>query len=494
MIIDHPHAIEAPLADSGAYAFRDEAILGTRLNMLLVADSFPAARAAALAARAEIDRLNGILNTRDPRSELALLNRSRVHRASPELFEVVREAERWRAATHGAYSARLGRALEPWRRAASTPPGRAELERLAHDAERAPLELQESTRTITRPDAVQFALDGFAKGWIVDRAFDVACTSPRVRGVLVDIGGDVRCGGEAPGDEGWWVGVADPRFPADNAPLVAHAHLHDNGVATSGRGPRDRFIAGAPFSQTISPHDGWPVAAFKSATVIAASAAAADALATALLVSPREEGIALAEALGVIARVANADREPVWSSSAQASAGRAHFTPIADRPSVADATQPQSWPEGWQALATFTAPRRQLIRDPSFRSPYMVMWITEADNAPVRTLLLVGKRPDWHKDNFIWWSMNRRRAEDLVAVRSMSTSGAGVYNAFWDGLDDAGRPVAAGKYVLHVETSRERGKHTHRSLLLDVSKGVRFIDVLPPTEEGGGLRVSFDRY
>jgi hypothetical protein len=66
----------------------------------------------------------------------------------------------------------------------------------------------------------------------------------------------------------------------------------------------------------------------------------------------------------------------------------------------------------------------------------------------------------------------------------MSTSGAGVYNVFWDGVDDLGQVVPAGQYVLHVETSRERGKHTYRSLTLDFNKFERFINVLPPTEEG----------
>jgi len=152
------------------------------------------------------------------------------------------------------------------------------------------------------------------------------------------------------------------------------------------------------------------------------------------------------------------------------------------------------WREGWQALATFTAPRRQLIRDPNFRSPYVAMWITDTANKPVRTLLLVGKRPDWQKDNFIWWSINRSRTDKLVATRSMSTSGAGVYNVFWDGVDDSGRSVPLGDYVLHVETSRERGQHTYRSLPLTIDAPGRFVKTLPPTEEGGGLRISFDKY
>ena len=82
-----------------------------------------------------------------------------------------------------------------------------------------------------------------------------------------------------------------------------------------------------------------------------------------------------------------------------------------------------------------------------------------------------------------------------AAVSSTSsTSGAGVYNVFWDGVDDAGERVPAGTYVLHVETSRERGRHTYRSLTLELGVARRFVQELPPTEEGGGLRVSFDHY
>lgn len=158
------------------------------------------------------------------------------------------------------------------------------------------------------------------------------------------------------------------------------------------------------------------------------------------------------------------------------------------------ASNAEKWHEGWQALATFTAPRRQLERDPDFRSPYLAMWITDKKGNPVRTLLLIGTRKDWHKDNFVWWSSNRPRAEKFVSARSMSTSGAGVYNVFWDGVDDNGDPVEPGEYVLHVETSREKGLHTLRSLPLDFSQPEYFEAELETSEESGGLKVMFDHY
>ena len=507
-----PPAIEVSAGIGESYAFRDESVLGTRLNLLFVTDSMAAARAAAMTVRFTIDRLNLILNSRDPHSELSQLNRAREHRASPELFAVVAAAEQWRTITSGAYSGRLGRVLDAWAAATddvfSRPlPSSGQTSRIqatdhqelrvlladsARAAEEAHVTLDAGSLTIVRPAAVHFALDGLAKGWIVDQAFAAAMATARIAGALVDIGGDVRCGGTPPAPHGWCIGVPDPNRPFDNAPLVATAHVANHAVATSGRGPRDRHIGGVAYSATVSPKDGWPVDHRRSATVIATTAVAADALATAALVLPERDALSLLESHGTAARVSHG--EVAWTKTALDTSSRAHFTAASLSTPEPETTQRTLWSEGWQALATFTAPRRQLIRDPSFRSPYVAMWITDTANNPVRTLLLVGKRPDWQKDNFIWWSINRSSTEKLVATRSMSTSAAGVYNVFWDGVDDHGRAMPLGEYVLHVETSRERGQHTYRSLPLTIDAPKRFVKALPPSEEGGGLRISFDRY
>ena len=491
-MLDAP-IIETLAPDDGAYSFRDESILGTRLQLFLVSRSYAIAHEAALAVRAEIDRLDLIFNSRRRDSELVALNRSREFRASPELFDVIALAERWCELTSGAFSGRLGHLLKLWRDSRERPPSRADALRLASQARLADVHLDAASRTIAKSLDVEFALDGIAKGWIVDRAFATAMSWPGVSGALVDIGGDVRVGGDAPIANGWEIGIPDPQLPFDNAPLVATARLTSHAIATSGRGVRDRVIGAQRFSPTISPRDGWPVSHRNSASVIAETAADADALATALLVLPPEQGVEIANRHGAAARVETSDAQVHWTQGAQAPRSAAHF--LASEARTSGTTSAAiDWQPGWQALATFTAPRRQLIRDPLFRSPYMAMWITDQNNRPIRTLILVGTRADWQKDNFIWWSMNRAKTERLVSTRSMSTSGAGVYNVFWDGVDDAGNVVPAGTYVLHVETSRERGKHTYRSLKLDFGKFQRFVEVLPPTEEGGGLRVSFDHY
>jgi len=473
--------------DSGSYIFRDEAILGTRMRIDLVARNISDAQAAALSARREIDRLNAILNSRDRSSEISVLNRSRVHQASPELFAVIEAAERWRDVTSGAFSPRLGRTIALWQQARDRAPCRAELAELTCAAEAADVTLDRATRTITRPDAVVFAVDALAKGWIVDRAFEVVRSAAGVAGALVEIGGDIRCGGRAPDGRGWNVGIPDARYPVDNAPLVATASMFDQAIATSGRGPRDRILDGNRFSSTLSPRDGWPIEGTVSVTALASSAADADALATLLLTLPPDHAVAWADNHRVAARIQTSDRALVTQA---ASARIAQVDPKQSRTKGKSAVQ---WPKDWVALITFTAPPRQLVRDEHFRSPYMAMWITDLDNKPIRTLLLVGRESEWQRDNYIWWTTNDASVKQLMATRSMSTSGSGIYKVLWDGTNDQYEEMPGGSYVLHVETSRERGKHTHRSLTLNFSKGEKFSAELPSTEEAGGLRLEFYR-
>ncbi|HPI50579.1 MAG TPA: DUF2271 domain-containing protein, partial [Hyphomonadaceae bacterium] len=128
------------------------------------------------------------------------------------------------------------------------------------------------------------------------------------------------------------------------------------------------------------------------------------------------------------------------------------------------------------------------------RSPYVAIWVSDAERRTVRTLLLIGTIKEWQEYNHIWWRLNRGNTEKMLNGRSMSTRGSGTYKVFWDGVDDAGRPVKPGKYTLHVETSRERGEHTHRMLDVDFSKMRLFDAEMPVDAESGGLQVSMTKF
>ncbi len=477
-------AIEAPSAARAigdVYAFHDPCVLGTYLNIFVRAAGRGEAYEAACRARREIDRLDAVFNWRDPGSEISRLNRAAQFMASPDLFAVVAAAERWREVSGNALSGRLGQLLATWRDAALTPTDAAHL---AAQIAQADVQLDPATRTITRPEPVQFDLDAIAKGYIIDRALDAAMAS--ATGAMVDIGGDIACAGEGPRNGLWQIALPDPLTTFDNAPAHGAFSMARGAVATSGCGPRDLHVGGTR-SATIDPRTGWLIAHQRSAAIAAASAMDADALATIALVDSGAARASLKASPGAMGRITRPGGVD-WLQ-----AGEPHALPISYEEAPQDDYK-SGWPDGWIASVTFTAPPKDMRRAIALRSPYVAIWISDAERKTVRTLLLIGTIKEWQEYNHVWWRLNRGSTEKLLNGRSMSTRGSGTYKVYWDGVDDAGKAVKPGRYTLHVETSRERGEHTHRELEVDFSTMRLFDAEMPVDPESGGLQVSMTKF
>lgn len=463
---------------AGAFVFHADGVLGTRLNLVVRAAAQDSAYAAAGAVRAEIDRLDRVFNWRAADSEISRLNGSACFEASEDLFTVVVAAERWRALSGGACSGRLGLLREMWSGARDVAPDPVRLAELAAEIDAADVRLDPPQRVIVRPDVVRFDLDAIAKGYIIDRAVEAAMATPGVGGAMVDIGGDIRCAGEGPERGLWRVALPEPLTVFDNAPACGAFVGTDFAAATSGCGPRDAWVGGERMSATLDARDGRALSHRRSASVVAARAMEADAAATAALVT----GTAAPE---LLARVTTPEGVQ-WRRPQRGT----ELVRWVEEEQGAGAV----WPDGWIADVTFDAPPKDMRKERAFRSPYVAVWISDEKNTPVRTLLLVGTIKEWQENNFIWWGLNRAQAKSLLDGRSMSTRGSGTYRIYWDGIDDAGRQMPAGKYVLHLETSRERGGHAHRMLQLDLSVLKPLKAELPVDADTGSIRVEVRKF
>lgn len=120
-----------------------------------------------------------------------------------------------------------------------------------------------------------FDASGFVKGWAAGRASAELMARGFARH-LVNAGGDIR----ARGDErlgsgaGWPVGIVNPHAPAE---VVTVVDLRDAAMATSGRYERGDHV--------VDPRTGQPATTVDSATVVGPDAGAADAFASAAMVS-----------------------------------------------------------------------------------------------------------------------------------------------------------------------------------------------------------------
>jgi len=482
------------VADVRAWRFHADHILGTSLDVTVVTPDEATAITAAEAVREEIGRLDLILSGWRDDSELTSVNRGLVTRVSTELFDVLRSAAYWRATTAGAFDERLGEVEHLWRRAAVQGKGlnEAELYRAVGRAS----ELREpcgADHMIHRAEGVSFSLDGFAKGVIVDAALEAGRKAvPGVEGLLVNIGGDLRCWGRAPGTNGWSIGVADPLTIADNAEPMAVVTVRDKAVATSGRGDRDHNMPRASFSHLLDARSGRPVEAVTGVTVVADRAADADALATAFSAMRVEDSLSLADSLpGVAASITLSDgsrsvstRWGEWQLAGGATNGNTQPGLLLAQNTI---QRSSGWPTGFAVSVQYEVPQ---ISGGRYRRPYLAVWVTNAEGRAVRTITLLGTRPGWQRGNYFWSRQYADRQPAMVDATSRPTRGPGRYTAVWDGRDDAGRPVPQGIYTIHVEAVREYGGRSYASVEVDLFDRAVQRD-MRPREEFGALRLTY---
>ena len=129
-------------------------------------------------------------------------------------------------------------------------------------------------------DGASIDLGGIAKGFGIDQASD-ALEAAGLSGGMVNVGGDVRCFGRRADGGKWRVGI---RSPFDGDPTFAIIKLSRGAVCTSGNYERFFEIDSRRYSHIVDPRTGRPVDLAPSVTVVAPSATAADAWATALSV------------------------------------------------------------------------------------------------------------------------------------------------------------------------------------------------------------------
>ena len=142
---------------------------------------------------------------------------------------------------------------------------------------------------VLHPDAImkldaeaKVDLGGVAKGYGIDLAVE-AMQGTGVSGGLVNVGGDIRCFGKNTDGRKWRISIQNPFDKGGGKPLGI-LQIDKGAVCTSGNYERFVIIDGKRYSHIIDPRTGWPVDSAPSVTVVAPTAAAADAWATALSV------------------------------------------------------------------------------------------------------------------------------------------------------------------------------------------------------------------
>lgn len=203
-------------------------------------------------------------------------------RVSPNLLELFSESKRLSEATYGAFDPTIGPLLDAWRiRTGGEPPSETAIEHARERVGMHHVTIDDAASTIAYDrEGVWVDWGAIGKGYTLDRVADLL----RRRGIesaLISAGtSTIFAVGAPPGAAGWQVDIPATGTGAQPPPvLLSDAALSSSVCFENGSRPCD----------ILDPRSGRPVSVASSATVIAESGLAADALSTALLVMSRDE-------------------------------------------------------------------------------------------------------------------------------------------------------------------------------------------------------------
>jgi len=269
------------------------------------------AEAAIEEAFAEMERVNNLLNTYDPKSEVSSVNRHAGGApvpVSPETGEALKRALFFCDITGGALDITIGPLLTLWGFGKDDPglagsdPDVKAIRRAKTLVDYRALELAEATlpggavnwTARIAQKGMWIDVGSFSKGFVADRAMAVL----KKRGIanaLVIAGGTVCAVGKKNDGTPWQVGIQHPRKTGS---LLAVIPLQNNSISTSGDYENFYKKDGKRRTHIIDPRSGMPVAKMQAVSVIAADGMTSDGIDTGLFVLGAKQAIRVVERMG----------------------------------------------------------------------------------------------------------------------------------------------------------------------------------------------------
>ncbi|HQR23686.1 MAG TPA: FAD:protein FMN transferase [Steroidobacteraceae bacterium] len=274
----------------GGWHEREAAIMGTRIAVQLWAEDPELARLGIDSVIAEMHRVDRLMSTYKPESQLSQVNAHAHERpitVDPDIVDVVAKSFEYSRLSDGLfdvtyasvghlYDYRAGRHPSDGEIAAALP---------AVDYRQVEVDRERCTIRFLKP-GMRIDLGGFAKGWAVDRGAAIL-RSLGIRNAMVTAGGDTRFVGDRLGKP-WIVGIRDPRR---EGAVVTRLPLVDEAVSTSGDYERYFEQDGVRYHHILVPGTGRSPAAVRSVTIIGPTATHTDGLTKPVFILGVERGM-----------------------------------------------------------------------------------------------------------------------------------------------------------------------------------------------------------
>lgn len=255
----------------------------------------PGAGSAVDRALAEMARVEDL--TASDRGPVAEINKNAGKNSvqvEKELFSLLRQVSRLSTVSGGYFNPVIGALVETWGfgyNGTGRLPAPKEITAALPLTDPELLVLDEKNSSVyLRSEGARLDLGGVAKGYAVDRAWDVLKSSG-VKGALINGGeSSIRALGSRPGGQPWRVAVSHPR----KGEWIGILELPP-GKAVGTSADTQRFFErnGRRYSHLLNPKTGYPPADVFSVTVVTDSALKSDLFSTALFVAEGKDRLTL---------------------------------------------------------------------------------------------------------------------------------------------------------------------------------------------------------
>jgi thiamine biosynthesis lipoprotein len=275
---------------------QEAAIMGTIINVELWHEDADQAQALIAAVMQEMRRIDRLMSTYRPDSELSHVNiaaTSTPVTVSKELHALIQRALAYSEITHGAFDITYASAGKYYDYRNGSKPTAAQLATAlpAIDYHHVKLDGAGKTVAFTQPH-VYIDLGGIAKGYAVDRGMEIL-TRGGVENALISAGGDSRVIGKRWGRP-WYIGIRNPR---DKEEIISMIPLENAAISTSGDYERYFEENGVRYHHILDPGTGKSSHGVHSTSIIGSSATDTDALSTSVFVLGVSAGLTLINSL-----------------------------------------------------------------------------------------------------------------------------------------------------------------------------------------------------
>ena len=243
----------------------------------------------------EITRIEKLISSWDPDSETSLINKNagiKPVKVSLELFNLIERAKQISVITDGAFDISYSSMDKIWKFDGSMKykPTEAKIKESIAKVGYDKIILNAENHTVfLKQKGMKISFGAIGKGYAADKAKELLISKQVVAGII-NASGDLTTWGTKASGEKWLIGIANP---LSKDKIFSWLPVVESSVATSGNYEKYVVIDGKKYSHIIDPRTGYPSIGVNSVSIFNKSAELCDALATAIFILGKEDGIAL---------------------------------------------------------------------------------------------------------------------------------------------------------------------------------------------------------